>query len=68
MLARVAQAVTLSVGGRVIYWSGDASTVIDELPQAAPTHLPALPRVYEKIHGVVTGNVVESQPLKRCHR
>jgi long-chain acyl-CoA synthetase len=66
VLARVAQAVTLSVGARLIYWGGDTAKIVDELPRAAPTHVPAVPRIYEKIHGVVTGKVAESRPFERA--
>jgi long-chain acyl-CoA synthetase len=65
VLARVAQAVALSVGARVIYWAGDATKIADELPVAAPTHVPAVPRIYEKIHGAVTGKVAGSRPHER---
>jgi long-chain acyl-CoA synthetase len=65
VLARIAQAVTLSVGARVIYWGGDPAKIADELPVVAPTHVPAVPRIYEKIHGVVTGRVAESKPHER---
>ncbi len=57
VLARVAQAVALSVGARVIYWSGDATKIVDELKETAPTHFPAVPRIYEKVHGAVLGQV-----------
>jgi len=65
VLARVAQMVTLSVGARVIYWSGDTSKIADELMTRAPTHFPSVPRVYEKIHGVVTGRVADSGRVQR---
>jgi long-chain acyl-CoA synthetase len=65
VLARIAQAVTLSVGGRVVYWGGDMARIIDDLPAAAPTHVPAVPRIYEKIHGAVSGKVAEGRPYER---
>jgi long-chain acyl-CoA synthetase len=66
VLARIAQAVTLSVGARVIYWSGDMTKIIDDLPATAPTHVPAVPRIYEKIHGAVTGKAAEGRPHERA--
>ena len=57
VLARVAQAVVLSVGARLIYWTGDPTKIVDELSETAPTHVPAVPRIYEKIHGVVHGQI-----------
>jgi long-chain acyl-CoA synthetase len=65
VLARVAQAVVLSVGARLIYWGGDTARIADELPVAAPTHVPAVPRIYEKIHGAVTGKVAEGRIHER---
>jgi long-chain acyl-CoA synthetase len=65
VLARIAQAVTLSVGARVIYWGGDMAKIIDELPAASPTHIPAVPRIYEKIHGAVSGKVADGRPYER---
>jgi long-chain acyl-CoA synthetase len=66
VLARVAQATTLSVGARVVYWGGDMTKIIDELPAASPTHVPAVPRIYEKIHGAVRGKVAEGKPYERA--
>ncbi len=65
VLARVAQAVVLSVGARLVYWGGDASKIVDELPEASPTHLPAVPRVYEKIEGAITGEIAGKPLLQR---
>jgi long-chain acyl-CoA synthetase len=65
VLARIAQAVTLNVGARVVYWSGDTAKIIDDLPGSAPTHVPAVPRIYEKIHGAVTGKVADGRPYER---
>ncbi len=66
VLARVAQAVTLSVGARLIYWSGDPAKIVDELGETSPTHLPAVPRVYEKIHGVVAGEIARKPTAQRA--
>jgi long-chain acyl-CoA synthetase len=65
VLARVAQAVALSAGARIIYWTGDASKIIDELGETAPTHFPAVPRLYEKLHGVVTGRMADGPAAQR---
>ena len=66
VLARVAQMVALSCGARVIYWTGDPTKIVDELAEAGPTHFPAVPRIYEKIHGAVLGQVAEGTPAERA--
>ena len=65
VLARIAQAVVLSVGARLIYWGGDATKIVDELEDAGPTHVPAVPRIYEKIHGAVAGEIAQKPALQR---
>jgi long-chain acyl-CoA synthetase len=65
VLARVAQMVVLGVGARLIYWGGDMAKLVDELPAASPTHIPAVPRVYEKIHGVARSKAAEGRPYER---
>ena len=66
VLARVAQAVVLSAGARICYWSGDPARIIDELSELEPTHFPAVPRVYEKIHGAVLGRIQDGPALQRA--
>jgi len=65
VLARVAQMVTLGVGARIVYWGGDTSKIADELRTRAPTHFPAVPRIYEKIHAVISGRVADSGRVQR---
>jgi long-chain acyl-CoA synthetase len=65
VLARVAQAVALSVGARVIYWTGDPAKIVDELAETGPTHFPAVPRIYEKVHGVVAGRMADGPAAQR---
>lgn len=65
-LARVAQIVTLGVGARIIYWGGDPNAIIDELAQTAPTHFPAVPRIYEKIHSAVTSRIADGPAVRRA--
>jgi len=65
VLARVAQAVALSAGARIAYWSGDATKIVDELSELSPTHFPAVPRIYEKVHGAVMGKVQDGPAPNR---
>ncbi|MGZ4184373.1 MAG: AMP-dependent synthetase/ligase [Solirubrobacteraceae bacterium] len=64
VLARVAQIVALSVGARIIYWSGDPARIVDELQDTSPTHFPAVPRVYEKIHSKALGTAHQGSRLQ----
>lgn len=66
VLARVAQAVSLSVGARLVYWGGETENLMDELAQAAPTHVPAVPRIYEKIHRAIVNRVAEGKPFEQA--
>ena len=50
VLARVTQLVAIDVGGTVVYWSGDAAALLEDVAASRPTHLPSVPRLFEKIH------------------
>ena len=50
VLAQATQAVVLDVGGTIVYWGGDPARIVEELAACAPTHFPAVPRIYEKMH------------------
>ena len=65
VLARVAQFVTLSVGGTIVFWRGDPRKIVDELAEAGPTHFATVPRVLEKVHTKVLASVEESSRIKR---
>jgi long-chain acyl-CoA synthetase len=65
-LARIAQAVALKVGGTLAFWGGDPKRIVDEVAEAAPTHFPSVPRVYEKIHTAVLSRIAEQGRLRRA--
>ena len=65
VLARVTQMVVLAVGGTIVYWRGDPKQIVAELAEARPTHFPSVPRIFEKIHTAVLGDVEEQGRLKR---
>ncbi len=66
VLARVAQITIIQSGATVCFWSGDTRRIVDELAEMAPTHFPAVPRVYEKIHAAVLGQVEDGPPVQRA--
>ncbi len=65
VLARVAQMVVLDVGAELCFWSGDPTRIVAELAEVQPTHFPAVPRIYEKIHSAVVGAIEDGPALRR---
>jgi long-chain acyl-CoA synthetase len=65
VLARVAELVVLSVGGTLVFWGGDPQRIVAELAEARPTHFPAVPRIFEKIHAAIRGGVEEQSRARR---
>ncbi|MGP9019313.1 AMP-dependent synthetase/ligase [Streptomyces sp. BR1] len=50
LLAQLIQFSTLLYGGELCYFGGRVEDVIKELAEAQPTHLPSVPRLFEKVH------------------
>jgi long-chain acyl-CoA synthetase len=65
VLARVAQFVILETGAQMCFWSGDPARIVEELSELEPTHFPAVPRIYEKIHAAVVGRIEDGPALQR---
>lgn len=65
VLARVAQTVILETGAEMCFWSGDPAKIVEELGEMQPTHFPAVPRIYEKIHSAVVGRMEDGPALQR---
>ncbi|MFF3676596.1 AMP-dependent synthetase/ligase [Streptomyces sp. NPDC002120] len=53
MLAQLIQFTTLLEGGELCYFGGRIEDVLTEIAEVAPTHLPSVPRLFEKLHSVV---------------
>ncbi|WP_406512551.1 AMP-dependent synthetase/ligase [Streptomyces sp. NBC_00161] len=53
LLAQLIQFTTLLQGGELCYFGGRIEDVLSELAEARPTHLPSVPRLFEKVHSVV---------------
>ena len=62
-LSRMTQMVALDLGACIGYWRGDKEKMLDDLKEIAPTHFPAVPRIFEKIYeqarGQASGKVKE---------
>ena len=65
-LARVTQMVTLDVGGTIAFWRGDPKVVLEDLASTRPTHVPSVPRVFEKVHTKAMAGVEEAGRVKRA--
>jgi long-chain acyl-CoA synthetase len=64
VLARIAQMCTLNLGGTLAFHSGDREKLLDELTETAPTHLPAVPRVFEKVRTKASTKATEAGGVK----
>ena len=60
VLARLTQMVTLDVGGTLAFWGGDPAHLIDDIAAAHPTHLPSVPRLFEKIRTKALAGVADA--------
>jgi long-chain acyl-CoA synthetase len=54
-LTRIAQMLTIDVGGTLAFWQGDKDKLVDDLREIKPTHFPAVPRIFEKIYAEAKG-------------
>ncbi|MEU5456127.1 AMP-dependent synthetase/ligase [Streptomyces globisporus] len=52
-MAQLVEFKTLIQGTTLIYFGGRIEDVVTELAEARPTHLPSVPRLFEKVHSVV---------------
>jgi long-chain acyl-CoA synthetase len=50
VLTRVVQMLAIDVGATLAYWQGDMKKVIEDVAATNPTHLPSVPRIFEKIY------------------
>src|SRR4051794_5059175 len=52
-------------GTPIIFFSGDTKQIVPELSQTQPTYFPSVPRIFEKIYTMVSGNV-DAQTMKKA--
>jgi long-subunit acyl-CoA synthetase (AMP-forming) len=52
-------------GTTIAYWGGDPKQIIPELAQVQPTYLPSVPRIFEKLYGLVTAHGDPSSSPRR---
>ncbi len=65
VLARMVQFVALDIGATLAFWRGRADLLLEDVATTRPTHVPSVPRIFEKIHTKALAGVEESSELKR---
>ncbi|WP_020668765.1 AMP-dependent synthetase/ligase [Amycolatopsis nigrescens] len=53
LFARMVQLTAFERGATLVYFGGDIRQVVTELAEVRPTHLPSVPRLFEKAYGMV---------------
>lgn len=54
LLAQLVVYQSLMAGAELCYFGGRVENIVAELGEVHPTHLPSVPRLFEKVHGMVT--------------
>ncbi len=65
VLARLTQFVTLDVGGTLVYWNRDPKRLREDLAAGGTTHVPAVPRIYEKVQRAVLDRLEDGPAIQR---
>lgn len=64
-MALLIQLSALDRGVTVAYFGGDTTQIIPELSEVRPTMLPSVPRIFEKIYGMVTA-AIDAETLEKA--
>jgi len=54
VLTRIVQLFAIDAGGEMAYWRRDPKKIVEDVQIIKPTHLPSVPRIFEKIHTTAT--------------
>jgi long-chain acyl-CoA synthetase len=54
VLTRIVQFVAVQAGAEMAYWRRDPKKIVEDVQIIKPTHLPSVPRIFEKIHTAAT--------------
>ncbi len=54
VLTRIVQLFAVEAGGELAYWRRDPKKIVEDVQIIKPTHLPSVPRIFEKIHTAAT--------------
>jgi long-chain acyl-CoA synthetase len=61
LFARMVQLTTFECGATLHYFGGDIRQVVAELATVRPTHLPSVPRLFEKVYRTVLAHAGDDQ-------
>lgn len=64
VLTRVVQLFAVDAGGEMAYWRRDPKKIVEDVQLIKPTHLPSVPRIFEKIHTAATAKAHEAGGAK----
>ena len=64
VLTRLVQFTALDAGAQLAYWHRDPKRIVADVGEVAPTHLPSVPRVFEKIYTAATSKVAAAGGVK----
>lgn len=65
MMERCSQAVIQCLGGKIGFFQGDIKLITDDIKELKPTIFVTVPRLMNRIYGVVKSNVEKASPLKQ---
>src|SRR5256714_7238574 len=54
-------------GAPIAYFGGDTRRIVEEIAETRPTYLPSVPRIFEKIYTLVTGQV-DDETLRQARQ
>jgi long-chain acyl-CoA synthetase len=57
VFAKVVEVNWFSAGHVMAFWEGDQAKIVDNLGEVRPTMMPSVPRIFEKVHAKVTGDM-----------
>ncbi len=64
VLTRLVQMTALDAGAQLAYWHRDPKRIVEDVGEIAPTILPSVPRVFEKIYTAATSKVEAAGGVK----
>jgi len=64
VFARLVQLFAVDAGSELAYWRRDPKKIVEDVAIIAPTHLPSVPRIFEKIHTAATARIAAKGGLQ----